>query len=106
MSQKARCGYPSLTFGVIAMTARGAPIAEAAEMLRASKQSLRVMRFHARRNGTAMGLLLKRPAYRALAEQALRRGIPDEVLAARILETVTQEGLVDAVLDDIAEEAA
>ena len=96
-------GYRSRTEAILALRIDGKKTQEIADLIGLPRSKITALELHAaraqkRRSAPAMDLpqhLLPR-----LAPHAISRGMTSKGLAIRLLETVLEEQLVDAVLDD------
>ena len=108
-------GYSSRTEAVVALRSAGRSTRHIAEALgieektvtalehsagRAKRRAVRPAEEHGRT------VLFPIDVLDALSPHAARRGVHVNQLARRIVETVVDEGLVDSVLDDLADIAA
>lgn len=104
-------GYPSLTEAAVSLAAAGVPHAEIARRIERPVKWVDSMvsqgrMTHKRRSAElrARQVTLPPDVAQALAPHAAARGIDPAALALRIVETVAEEAMIDAVLDDAEED--
>lgn len=111
MSAKATLGYPSRTEAVIGLRGQGystRQIAEAVGIQSKTVVALELSAARARRepkeaDTPGRGVLFPVDILDALSPHAAKRGIHANTLARMIVETVVDENMIDAVLDDAAD---
>ena len=104
-------GYPSRTAAVMALLDQGLTIEEIAERIGISVHNVQNLIYYRQKiprqkDGQAIAIRLNERLNSALAELATRRGVQPAEIATKILSTVIEEDLVDAVLDDEQQEVA
>ena len=101
---KPALGYRSRTEAVLALREAGRSRAEIAAMLGIEVKNVTSLeesgRRSARRRGELIAFKLSASLARCMIAPAVRRGITPSELARRIVETVVDGDLIDAVLDD------
>ena len=106
---KPTLGYPSRTAAVVALRQEGLDSQEIAHRIGISTATVAALehsatRSQGRKNQTAEAngrtVLLSLDAIERLRPHASKRGITANELARRIVDVVTDDGMVDAVLDD------
>ena len=108
MSTKPSLGYASRTDAVVALRAQRVSTAEIARRLNIEPKTVSALEHSAGRRARAprpaeeMGRTVVFPVdiLDALLPHAAKRGVHVNSLARRIVETVVDENMVDAVLDD------
>ena len=107
MTAKPTLGFPSRTEALQAFRAQGVPTREIARRLGVAVKTVSALEQSAARTrrirpAEEMGRTVVVPVdvLDALAPHAARRGLSVNALVRRIVETVADEGIVDAVLDD------
>jgi hypothetical protein len=104
-SPKPALGYPSRTAAVLALRADSVPTTEIAERLGIEAKTVAALENSAARSRALAAegnrtILFPPELIEALMPHAARRGISANALARRLIETVVESELVDAVLDD------
>lgn len=109
---KPTLGYPSRTAAVLALRDQGLPLGAIAARIGIPVTTVSALECSARRSpadrrspDACRTVHVSTGTLQLLAPEARRRGISREHLAALIIDTVAEAGLVDAVLDDHDEEA-
>ncbi len=108
MTTKPTLGYASRTEAVLALRAQRIPTAEIARRIGIAHKTVTALEHSAGRNrraprpSEALGRTIVFPTdiLDALGPHAARRGMHVNQLARRIVETVVDENMVDAVMDD------
>lgn len=99
-NSKATMGYPSRTAAVMAMRAEGMTLRQVAERLGITFQAVSALECSARRQAARLTVQVPGEIAIRLDAAARQRGMRQKELALRILEIVTGDSLIDAVLDD------
>lgn len=101
-------GFPSRSAAAAALAEQGHSVAEiAARLTDAAGETVTrkvvhelVSRARRARDGAPVQIRLSGPCYRALLAAGGARGLHARTLAARLLEVIAAEGMIEAVLDD------
>ena len=95
-------GFPSKTAAAAALRKKGVPLAKIAEALDTTPQAVGALLAGVRRRQRLreIRLAVARETFDGLALHARRRGIGVGELARRLLETIADDDMVDAILDD------
>lgn len=101
-------GYPSRCACARELRRAGRSVAEISLLMsRASGEEISVKRVHSllaqarvSAGGGSMAVAVSGPAYGVLAAAGRARGLQARGLAARLLEVIAADGMIDAVLDD------
>lgn len=113
MTAKPCFGYRSRTEAVLAFRKAGLSTRQIADKLDIGENTVTALEHSAMRSTKRAArpaeqhgrtILFPRDVLDALGPHAARRGIHPNSLARRIVETVVEQGLVDAVLDDLEKE--
>ncbi|WP_375263230.1 hypothetical protein [Palleronia sp.] len=106
---KPTCGYPSRTAAVVAFRQTGIPTKDIAARVGVSEGTVAALEASARRQrpkrpaeANGKTVLFPNDILDRLRPHAERRGTTQNELARRIVETVIDENMVNAVLDDEA----
>ena len=110
MSRKATLGYPSRTDAVLALRAQGHSTADIAARVGIRTETVTALEISAlrRRVRPAMvpqmqgrAILISIDVLNSMRRASSRRGLTPHELARLIIETVVDNDLIDAVLDDV-----
>lgn len=96
-------GYPTRVAAVIALDKQGLPAQDIADQIGMTKERVTRILWESSDNpGRRANMVVQHGVLVALTPHANRRRMTSRTLASRILRTVVESGLVDAVLDDEA----